>query len=499
MALLTANLVRTRVRPLAIALAACAILAFAWHMQLGLFSDVVYFITMDQKILAGAWPYRDIVEANPPLIFALMMPPVWLADVTGLAATPVFIAYVIALTAAMIALAARVRPAREGDVTLPVLCLVLLLLPGPAFGKSEHFLAILAVPYLCTVVARAEGRAVALSLALAAGAAGGIGLALKPYFLLIPIAAELGLMVKRRSIEAAFRPEACAAAGLVLLYPLAVLWLTPEYFSIIVPLAAQTYSALEVPLATILAGSPLFPIAAALIGVTALIVWQARAQNTAAVFLCLAAAGSLLVFVVQMKGWYYQAYPALAFATAAFLVAVITNRQPLGAEGRMILRIAVFATGGLLAANLYLAQTVWAEEEARIRDTLDGALAGETPKRILTLTHLLHVPFPYIEQRGLEYAGNFPSLWMMPATVTGAMGAEERKRVTDYAADLVARTIEAEKPGHIIVDRMEESRVGGRDLYYVSLFAPYPRFAAAWSSYEKVKDGPLEVWRRNSP
>ncbi|CAN5317714.1 hypothetical protein BH10PSE7_BH10PSE7_21800 [soil metagenome] len=494
----TSAAARGRADTFVLVFAVCAVIAFGWHLQRDLYSDVAYFIVMDRKVLAGAWPYRDILETNPPLIFALMMPPVWLEAITGIAAKPLFLLYMIGLAGGATALSARIRTNAGGDFLLPVMVVSLLLLPGPAFGQREHFLVILATPYLVAAIARAEGRPVPASLAFAAGIMAACGFALKPYFLLIPVLVEIGLVVQARSIRETFRPESIVAAALVALYPLAVLWATPDYFSIIVPLAARTYSAYNNDLTTILIGSPLFPVAAALIGASLLILRQTGTRSAAAMFLCLASGASLLAFIIQMKGWLYQAYPAYAFGSAAFVLALVAARQHLGQPGRFMLRLACFATGGLLLANVILTQMLWVGLEREQRDLMDAALAGETPRRVLTLTHLLKVPFPYVEERGLDYAGTYPSLWMMPATVTGAMTAAEKASIVAYSAGLVAQTLEREKPDHVIVDRTVDARLDGRDLDYVATLSADPRFASAWDAYELVRSGPLDVWRRRA-
>jgi hypothetical protein len=143
-------------------------------------------------------------------------------------------------------------------------------------------------------------------------------------------------------------------------------------------------------------------------------------------------------------------------------------------------------------------QLLWIGLEREQRAQIDLALAGTSAQRILTLTHLLKVPFPYVEEQGLDYAGTYPSLWMMPATVTGNLAPEERQRIVTDAAGLVAQTLEREKPDHVLVDRTPEARLNGVDLDYVQALSAEPRFAAAWARYEKIRSGPIDVWRRKS-
>src|SRR5215470_7576285 len=47
-------------------------------------TDVSWGITMAEKVLAGAWPYVDFIEPNPPSYIYLYVLPVIIARLTGL-------------------------------------------------------------------------------------------------------------------------------------------------------------------------------------------------------------------------------------------------------------------------------------------------------------------------------------------------------------------------------------------------------------------------------
>ena len=56
--------------------------------RFGLLGDVSWLITVDEKWLDGATPYRDVIEINPPASLMLYWPAVALARVLGV--TPEF-------------------------------------------------------------------------------------------------------------------------------------------------------------------------------------------------------------------------------------------------------------------------------------------------------------------------------------------------------------------------------------------------------------------------
>ena len=56
----------------------------AVHVGFGTVSDVSWLITVDEKWLSGATPYRDVIEVNPPASLLLYWPAVALAQLTNL-------------------------------------------------------------------------------------------------------------------------------------------------------------------------------------------------------------------------------------------------------------------------------------------------------------------------------------------------------------------------------------------------------------------------------
>ena len=67
---------------------------------------------------------------------------------------------------------------------------VLFDLPGQDFGEREHLLLLLALPYLLLAAARAVGREIPASHAVAIGLLAAAGLLIKPHFVLLWLAIE---------------------------------------------------------------------------------------------------------------------------------------------------------------------------------------------------------------------------------------------------------------------------------------------------------------------
>jgi hypothetical protein len=78
----------------------------------------------------------------------------------------------------------------------------------------------------------------------AIGLLAGVGLALKPYFLLIPLGIELYLAYTRRDLRVWLRPETLVIGAVLALYGLSVVVLTPDYFNI-ARMALQVYQGFD--------------------------------------------------------------------------------------------------------------------------------------------------------------------------------------------------------------------------------------------------------------
>lgn len=89
-------------------LVAALLLAFLWDRQIN--HDTAWYLIATRKWLDGARLYVDIYEVNPPLNFYFTVPPVLLADATGMSPANAQYAVLCAAIALSLALCRRVMP-----------------------------------------------------------------------------------------------------------------------------------------------------------------------------------------------------------------------------------------------------------------------------------------------------------------------------------------------------------------------------------------------------
>jgi hypothetical protein len=177
--------------------------------------DVAWVLYSSERLLVGGVFGKEIVAANPPLIWWISAVPAFLAKMFGLDPVTTFRLFAVAIAAA--SLIASERLMRRSVAMLPrglfVLTGAFLFVAGTGrdFGQREVLAVMLALPYLTAAAGRVHGNVPALAPALLIGAAAGLGIALKPYFIAVPLLIEIILAVRLRTWRIAFRPEACAA------------------------------------------------------------------------------------------------------------------------------------------------------------------------------------------------------------------------------------------------------------------------------------------------
>jgi hypothetical protein len=291
--------------------------------------DPAWLIHGTEVFLDGGQLYQDVFEVNPPLVFYLTVPPVWFARRFGLFDINVFTVYVFLLTAISLAIVWRLL---RRDATLPLVVrngfllaagYVLIVYPAERFGQREHLMIVLSLPYLMLLGARARGVRCATHVAIGIGAFGALGLALKPYFLVVPAVAEFYLMVRaaKYGFRRVLRPETLAVASVVLLYGMTIVAFTPTYLTTIVPFAVAVYGAGYGASLSVVLGQPqtlLLPI----IVLLHLIIRRMQRAPEIGDILALGACAFFAIFVIQMKGWRYHLYPvdAMLFLLLADMV-----------------------------------------------------------------------------------------------------------------------------------------------------------------------------------
>jgi hypothetical protein len=441
------------------------ILAFAFYSAQPLLSDVSYFVESAKRILHGAVPYQDILENNPPLAFWITMPPIWLAEILGFRAETAFVFYTLSIAAGIVTL---VWSQTRNSILICAISIVSCFSLAFGFGQREYFAALFLLPYIASTLLGKNQHRYVIGILL------GLAVCFKPHFALIPLCVEAYMW---RGI---WRVELFAAAIFSALFPI-LIWITyPNYYSDIVPLVLQTYSAYNASFLEILLSST-FVIFAALFILT-LIISLSQAQDQTHVRVWLAAGfGAAACHFIQHKGWPYQLLPGISFASIGFLLAVASLKQK-------ILKV-IFGLIFIGGASLGITAS-GATEQQQNALKLEKLLGQNKPNALMILSYDIGDSFPFLQTHNMNWTGHFQSLWMMAAVAKRMLPAAQASDITMRVTNWLLEDLTGSKPDFIIVVQRGQSNL-------IEPFLSDERFKATWASYELAnKEAEFELWRR---
>jgi hypothetical protein len=475
--------------------------------------DIAFFLYAARNVVDGARLYQDVVEINPPLIIALNAPAVLLSRITGWSE----ILWYRALTTAVLlgslllstVLVRRVAPLAEESFRrwiVLLICFDLFIVAAPDYGQREHLLLALVIPYLLVTTLRAQGRAVPTRLAIALGILGGIGFGLKPHFLLIWLALEAWLLLKRRGHAPWVRPESAALVLTLILYAAATLILAPEYLELVRLLAPEYGRFLGIPFGELLLsgrGAPLVLLAGLVyVGLSS----RARYRDLWMVLLLATIAG-FLAAAAQQKGWRYHFLPAMAALFMFLGVAAVDAVERIKPGIRALyaaMALGVTATGiiWLTGAAVKRAAGLSPEEErakASLAELADELTSRGQGSSVFVFSFATSSGFPLVNYTGLEWTSRFPQLWLLVATYWDRLTADAPLRYRErsemppaerFLNDAVYRDLADHQPDLLLVLRHARDAKGNgpRRLDYLGYFGRDPRIAEVLRRYRFVRD-----------
>ncbi len=474
-------------------------------------------VSANQALDGDGRLYRDIFfEVNPPLALFLKFPAVLIARATGLFDVDVFLVFVFLLALASICLTARLMSrATEVDaitrrsVVLGVL-LSLLLLPGPEFGQREHFLLIFCLPYLVLSALRSLNHHPRPALCLLAGTMAALGFVLKPHFLLLPILVEIYVVARTRKPTAVLRPETVAMGVTGVAYALAVLIVTPEYLSDVLPVVMAIYNdALRNPLSMVLTRFETFLVALA---VTLHLIYR-KHQVSAPLgdLFAIAALAFYAVYVIQMKGWHYHALPSLAAAICTLCIVVSgilgsaagsEHRASQGRAASIIGVLCILLVAFVSAKGVQRHGTMSFFAQALVPIIERHAPGG----MVYSLSTNVWTGFPAVNYSRARWASRYSMLWILPGVVgkqadAAPLEPSETEKLKGFETALresVVEDLTRNRPDLIILDdREQKSYFGGLSFDYIEYFSSDPRFRRIWAEYDRVdRFGAFLVFKR---
>ncbi len=480
--------------------------------------DVTWLLYVAGQILAGAEPYVDVVEVNPPLILYFMIAVKAAAQLTGIQDVLVFKVVVLGLVAASLLLAYAVlrrtipeshRLARRVTCLLAIAMLTMWV--GYQFGQREHLAIALVLPYLFAAAGRAEGKELPLGLVVSIGVLAGVGVAVKPFFLPVWLGVE-GYLAVTRSPSLLRRPEGVAIGATLAAYALSVVLFMPAYLEL-AGLAARPYRSYYSNEMSEIATSPQVLYAALVLLAAAKVPASAQLRRLRGVLTV-----AMLMFgigvVVQGKGWDYHWIPVQALL-ALMLGAIgvdgigkLTGRFSYRHLSRALLGLVAALTLGYAVVRHATAERIWVrlgETPIFLYQMMDAVEEHAPGGTISTLAVTMQVGWPLVSYTDVGWGSRFNCLWLLPGIYEGVTPGsepfpygrlEEAGELERYLIDSVVADLLKYEPDLLFVDIFAPNWEM-RGFNYVDFFSRDQRFREIFAQYRLVSSvGFLAIYKR---
>ncbi|MBV9330098.1 MAG: hypothetical protein JOZ55_00940 [Alphaproteobacteria bacterium] len=294
--------------------------------------DISWLILLAERTLAGARPYVDFIEVNPPGAIILYLGPVALAHELGIRAELVisvaaFAGGLLSLwLAGKILLRAQLLERRSLPATGALAVAWLLLAPGNTYGQREHLALIAMLPIFAVHAVRAREGKPKFTTALLAGSGAGIAVAIKPYFALALFLTAGAAVLRNRgrfksTLALLAGAETAAAGSILLAYALACLVWFRGYFASSLPLILDLYVKFRLPIERLIFGYATLFLGGGLL--LYLLAGGQRSWSRPLSIFAVAALGFALGVYIQGKAFPYHSLPALLllmFSTGCLLI-----------------------------------------------------------------------------------------------------------------------------------------------------------------------------------
>ena len=488
-----------RARPAAGVALAVAIpallLTFLWGRTVN--HDTAWFLIATRDWLAGARLYVDIFEVNPPLNFYLTVPALILSDLTGISGpnaqyTVICVAMGLSLLTCLRLFPKELKLSGPRSAVALIGLSVAMILPAMNdIAQREQVMLILTAPWLIALLPRRDP--LPLSTVLATAAVAGVGICLKPFFLLIPTLVTLWQVVATRSLKPILSPANLTMGAVGLAYVGAAWALHPEYFRDVIPLARDVYGAIALrqdrTLGFLLVTSvPFAPFALAL--------FTGRNVPPGTGIFAAAALGGLASYIIQWNGFQYHTIPFEGFALMACFWVLAHSPRPTP--------LAALAALALLGAGyVSFAQGLYRNPQLdELAASLDPAWQADG---VLVLSTEVTAGPPVALALGTSWAGRYPHLWPIPGAL-GALAATDCATAPETCAHLnailtrvrqdIITDIESHRPDLLIFDR-GYGFIEDQNFTWDSFMAPAPDWQAILKDYRPAPPSRhFDIWLR---
>ena len=466
-----------------------AIAAFGLWIQLRIYPnhDVAWVLWGAREMMHGAKYGVDIIEPNPPLAWYLSMPTDAIAEWLNVPLDQPFRIAVALLGAIAAASLVWLRPPTmsvSGALIVAAVAEVgIVVVVGREFGQRDPLMMILVLPYLALAGRQLDGGPVPSAFArVAIGIVAGLGFALKPYFLAVPLLAELCLMTCGRRPRRLFRAENVSAAVVIAAYAAWILAFEQPYLRDVIPIVIPIYSAFHYPFLDVAT-----PLALQILYVSAFVVLSFERKDGLGIILSASLCGFAISYLMQ-EGYDYHFMPVRTVAlllAARFMADVQCSRT---------VRWGALGIAAALMFFWWLPFRGWwsiARPDGALYKQIelfnDSIARHARGRSFLVVAVRTYPSFPAGIYAPARYISRTNGQWFLPAVAQARAEGHPSPSAERHAREFIMYDLRS-KPALVLIDTDSRGHTRGPAHFdFLKFYEEDPKFRAVWRAYREVE------------
>ena len=465
--------------------------------------DVSWHIEGAKHMLGGGSYSTNIFDDNPPMVFWFFIPIVLIHQYTQISLATLCVLEVELLIFVSFYLTNIYLKEIVTDYKIRIiqysLIILLLFFSDYTFGQRETLLTAFCLPYMTLLVAK-MGMVNTIKRPVVEGFLGlwiAIGLAMNPFYALIPLALEVHLYWHKKKIVC-FRPESMTLAMSFLTYLVIIFIFYPDYFLVIIPSFIVFSSHQNVSLSGMFlttTGSLVTLVVSGLI----VAISSHRMYREWMISLWYCAALSYLIFIFNQKLWAFHLIPFHIFFNLLCVVIACNAMQQYKSNPLLSWLTGLYAIASLLFSTLHLVMSYTHDYNnyllsSKVREFISYFEQQKGGELYVFSTELVPA-FPLITYSSLNYISPGPGCWLIPALVQNArintLTGWRLHWVEKYKALFIQETSSdflTKKPLYVIVDVAKNKAYLKYNTFdYIEFLSQNSIFREQWKYYHLQK------------
>ncbi len=285
--------------------------------------DSTWILNSAKNLVLGSKMYVDIIDVNPPLIFIYSTIAIFLSQLSSLNIINSFILLVLFLISISSIFSWYIIRnikfnKKEGKrYFIYAVIFILVISVTYNFGQREHLFMIFIFPYLLFKIYEKYNKNLPFPIRLFIGLFAALGFNLKPHFFLIFLAIELLHILDKKSISNLLKIESIIIIFSPFFYFFIIYYFFPEYINFMVPFAIETYVDLfNKSFYTLIIN---YEFIFFLLTFLIFIFFTKKKFSLSTKTILVASVSSLIIYLLQQKGWSYHRVPFFTISLLFFI------------------------------------------------------------------------------------------------------------------------------------------------------------------------------------